>query len=136
MLCECGDPEESINHVYFECPPAIQVWAFSKIPSNPAIFQTSSLFTNMDHLFSRVIPKMDDHQFALILWYIWKDMNNKVFSNIDIDPKDTLNLAEVEIHSMGGGTNSAYKGGTKHRSAEFTINSKTMVFCGCILEKM
>ena len=96
MLCECGDPEESINHVYFECPPAIQVWALSKIPSNPAIFPTSSLFTNMNHLFSRVIPKMDDHQFAWILWYIWKGRNNKVFSNIDIDPRDTLNLAEVE----------------------------------------
>ena len=92
----CGYLEESINHVFFECPPAIQVWALSKIPSNPAIFPTSSLFTNMDHLFSRVIPKMDDHQFAWILWYIWKGRNNKVFSNIDIDPRDTLNLAEVE----------------------------------------
>ena len=39
---------------------------------------------------------MDDHQFAWILWYIWKGRNNKVFSNIDIDPRDTLNLAEVE----------------------------------------
>lgn len=39
---------------------------------------------------------MEDHQFALILWYIWKGRNNKVFSNIDIDPKDTLKLAETE----------------------------------------
>lgn len=60
----CGAPEESINHVFFECPPAIQVWALSKIPSNPAIFPTSSLFTNMDHLFWRVIAQMDDHQFV------------------------------------------------------------------------
>ena len=44
----------------------------------------------------RVIPKMDDHQFAWILWYIWKGGNNKVFSNIDIEPRDNLNLAEVE----------------------------------------
>ena len=39
---------------------------------------------------------MDDHQFAWILWYIWKGRNNKVFSNVDFDPRDTLNLAGTE----------------------------------------
>ena len=39
---------------------------------------------------------MDDHQFAWILWYIWKGRNNKVFSNLDMDPSDTLKLAETE----------------------------------------
>ncbi|XP_013601383.1 PREDICTED: uncharacterized protein LOC106308810 [Brassica oleracea var. oleracea] len=92
----CGAPEESINHVFFECPPALQVWALSKIPSNPTIFPTSSLFTNMDHLFWRVLPQMEDHQFVWILWYIWKARNNKVFSNLDMDPMDTLKLAETE----------------------------------------
>ena len=39
---------------------------------------------------------MNDHQFACILWYIWKGRNNKVFSNLDVDPRDTLKLAEIE----------------------------------------
>uniref|UniRef100_A0A0D3BCW7 RNase H type-1 domain-containing protein n=1 Tax=Brassica oleracea var. oleracea TaxID=109376 RepID=A0A0D3BCW7_BRAOL len=39
---------------------------------------------------------MADHQFAWILWYIWKERTNKVFSNIDIDPRETLKLAETE----------------------------------------
>ena len=65
------------------------------MPSYPAIFPTSSLFTNMDHLFWRVLSKREDHYFAWILWYIWKGMNNKVFANLDIDPRDTLNLAET-----------------------------------------
>ena len=39
---------------------------------------------------------MDDHQFAWILWYIWKGMNNKAFSNVDVDSQDTLKLAETE----------------------------------------
>ena len=47
----CGAPEELINHVFFECLPARQVWVLSKIPSNSTIFPTSSLFTYMDHLF-------------------------------------------------------------------------------------
>ena len=50
----------------------------------------------MDHLFWRESPAMEDHQFAWILWYIWKGRNNKVFSNLDIDPRDTLKLAEKE----------------------------------------
>ena len=92
----CGDPEESINHVFFECPPACQVWALSKIPSNPNLFPIGYLFANMDHLFWRFNPKMEDHQFAWILWYIWKSRKNKVFSNLDIDQRETFNLAELE----------------------------------------
>ena len=53
-------------------------------------------FANMDYLFWRVNSKMDDHQFAWILWYIWKGRNNKKFSNLDIDPTDTLKIAELE----------------------------------------
>ena len=39
---------------------------------------------------------MEDHHFAWILRYIWKARNNKVFSNLDMDPQDTLKLAETE----------------------------------------
>ena len=44
---------------------------------------------------------MEDHHFAWILWYIWKGRNNKVFSNLDIDLKDTLTLAETESTLWG-----------------------------------
>ena len=39
---------------------------------------------------------MDDHQFTWILWYIWKGRNNNVFSNLDIDPRETLKITELE----------------------------------------
>ena len=91
FCARCGAPEESINHVYFECPPAVQFWALSRIPSNPDIWPTQSFFANMDHLFWRVSPKLEDHRFAWILWYIRKRRNNKVFSNFDIDPRNILN---------------------------------------------
>ena len=72
-ICDrCGAPEESTNHVFFECPPAVQVWSLSRIPTNHDIFPTQALFTNMDHLFWRVSPDMEDHHFAWILWYIRK----------------------------------------------------------------
>ena len=46
-----GAGEESINHLFFENLSALQVWALSKISSNPIFFLTSSLFTNMNRLF-------------------------------------------------------------------------------------
>ena len=30
-----GDEEESINHLLFEYPPALQTWALSDLPSSP-----------------------------------------------------------------------------------------------------
>ena len=59
-------------------------------------FPLSHSLQHMDHLFWRVSLELEDHQFALILWYMWKGRNNKVFSNLDIDPRDTLRLAETE----------------------------------------
>ena len=50
----------------------------------------------MDHLFWRVLLHLEDHQFAWVLWYIWKGRNNKVLSNLDVDSIDTLTLAEME----------------------------------------
>ena len=60
----------------------------------------------MDHLFWRVYPELKYHQFAWILRYIWKVQNNKVFSNLDIDPRDTLKLAEIELLFSGEARNS------------------------------
>ena len=39
---------------------------------------------------------MDDQQFAWVLWYILKGRSNNVFSNLDIDSRDTLKLVELE----------------------------------------
>ncbi|XP_056842959.1 uncharacterized protein LOC130495566 [Raphanus sativus] len=110
ICTRCGDQEESINHIFFECPPAVQVWALSSIPSNPTIFSSNSLFANMDHLFWRVTPVSEDHHFAWILWYIWKARNCKVFSNLDIDPRDTLQLAETESRLWKEAQNSINQG--------------------------
>ncbi|KAF8093425.1 hypothetical protein N665_0383s0053 [Sinapis alba] len=75
---------------------AIQVWALSQIPSNIFFFPLQSIFANMDHLFWRISLPPVNHQFTWILWYIWKARNNMVFSNINVDPMDTIQLAETE----------------------------------------
>ena len=47
-----------VNHALFECPPVLQTWALSKIPSAPGIFPTASVFTNMDYIFWRLQKNM------------------------------------------------------------------------------
>ena len=61
ICARCGASEESINHVFFEFPPAVQVWALSRIPSNQEMFPIESLFANIDHLFWRISPELEDH---------------------------------------------------------------------------
>ena len=42
------------------------------------------------------LPAVRWSSVCMILWYIWKGMHHKVFSNVEIDPRDTLKLAETE----------------------------------------
>ena len=92
----CGADEESINHVLFKCSPALQTWTLSRIPSSPAIFPSSLVFTSMDYLFW-TLPKEDDFSyFPWILRYIWKERNYKIYSNRNGNPLEILRLADVE----------------------------------------
>lgn len=47
----CRESDESVSHVIFEFPPAIQVWALAATPSHLNIFLVSSIFTKIDYLF-------------------------------------------------------------------------------------
>lgn len=89
----CGE-EETINHVLFECPPALQTWALLNIPSAPGCFLLTSIFSNMDYLFWRLPNKSS--KFSWIIWYLWKAQNDKVFKNVDRDLQEILQLAEAE----------------------------------------
>ncbi|KAG2332380.1 hypothetical protein Bca52824_003560 [Brassica carinata] len=99
----CGAEEETINHILFECPPALQCWALSDIPSPPGVFPCSSLFTNLDYLLSRAakqgVPKETVEPFLWIVWFIWKGRNNKLFNGVEVSPLDTLHLALGEANS-------------------------------------
>ncbi|CAA7038025.1 unnamed protein product [Microthlaspi erraticum] len=86
----CGMAPETVNHSLFECPPALQVWALSLIPTAPSQFPTGSIFTNMAHLFWE-LPNDDRMGFyPWLVWYIWKSRNDKVLSNVDWDPYDII----------------------------------------------
>ncbi|XP_010445866.1 PREDICTED: uncharacterized protein LOC104728605 [Camelina sativa] len=96
----CGDEEESINHILFRCPPALQVSALSNIATIPGVFPSNSIYTNFDYLLWQAkeqgTPKDQLEVFPWILWYLWKARNEKTFNNKDTSPLDTLELASSE----------------------------------------
>ncbi|KAG7595196.1 Ribonuclease H-like superfamily [Arabidopsis thaliana x Arabidopsis arenosa] len=96
----CGAEEETINHLLFECPPALQTWALSPIPSLPFCFPSQSLFANLDFLFWRAKGMMNGEEigyfFPWILWYLWKARNSFIFENIRVSPQNTLDHAFQE----------------------------------------
>lgn len=74
-------------------------------PDQPIKRPSAIIFANMDYLFWRISSQVEDHKFTWILWYIWKEMDNMVFSSIGIDPRDTRKLTDtnsfmwIEAHS-------------------------------------
>lgn len=102
----CGAEDESLNHLLFECPPALQVWALSSVPTIPGVFPNSALFTNIDFLFWRAkeLGATDEQLEPMpwIMWYIWKARNDKAFDGKEISPLDTVSLASSECLSWKG----------------------------------
>ncbi|KAF2592512.1 hypothetical protein F2Q70_00044192 [Brassica cretica] len=88
------------------CPPAIQCWALSNIPSSLGLFPCSSLYVNVDTLlrYCKEPNHIGDISsiFPWIMWYQWKARNNKCFSNLDTTALDILQLArqEAEVWKM------------------------------------
>ncbi|CAA7050023.1 unnamed protein product [Microthlaspi erraticum] len=92
----CGMAPETVNHTLFECPPALQVWALSPIPTAPAHFPTGGLFTNMTQLFWHLPNDERMKMYPWLIWYIWKARNDKVMANVDWDPNKIVVKAEAE----------------------------------------
>ena len=94
-LCpRCGTEEETINHCLFMCPPALQTWALSDIPSSPGSFPSESLVENFDYLLLRAknlgTPTNVLARFPWIMWFIWKAQNDKVLNGKEILSPDTV----------------------------------------------
>ena len=99
----CGEPEETVTHAIFECPPALQAWELSSTPSSSQTFPVSSVYANMDYLFWRknniMKPEDDRDPYPWIIWYIWKARNGKLFRCIDRDPLELVRYAESECQA-------------------------------------
>lgn len=123
----CEEPEESVTHAIFECPPAIQVWSLSDTPSSPDTFPSSSIYTNMDYLFWRknsiMERELDRDLYLCIIWYIWKAWNDKLFQRIYRDPLELVRYGESECQAWFNANETTTPGPQEHSIAETQILS-------------
>ncbi|CAA7027569.1 unnamed protein product [Microthlaspi erraticum] len=103
----CNTGDETINHLLFECPLAVQTWSLSNLPSEPDVFPNGGLFQNLDQLLWRIkegsAPGGPDNIIARwpwIIWYIWKARNEKLFNDKEIQSEDTIQLAYTEADTF------------------------------------
>ncbi|XP_018473859.1 uncharacterized protein LOC108845090 [Raphanus sativus] len=98
-----GEPEESVTHAIFECPPALQVWLHSSTPTSPDVFPASSIYTNMNYLFWEKNGILEPNQYRdpypWLIWYIWNARNDKLFRGIDRDPLELVRYADNECQA-------------------------------------
>ena len=71
-VCQrCGAESETINHIIFECPPAVQCWALSTVPTSPGVFPSSSIFVNFDMLLHMQKDPISAESTSFFPWLIW-----------------------------------------------------------------
>ncbi|XP_013632420.1 PREDICTED: uncharacterized protein LOC106337859 [Brassica oleracea var. oleracea] len=125
----CGGDEETINHLLLECPPAVQTWALSDIPSIPGQFPSKSLLENFDFLLFRATAKGVSTQrlikFPWIAWYLWKSRNDKLFNGVEISPLDSLLKASQESDEWCVAQEVVSAG--KARESTATVNREEMM---------
>ncbi|XP_013594493.1 PREDICTED: uncharacterized protein LOC106302551 [Brassica oleracea var. oleracea] len=96
----CGQHEETINHMLFECHMATQTWSLAALPTDPGEFPSSSIYGNFDFVLNRIHKRHSTKEckarIPWILWFLWKARNEKVFSNKDISPLEVLQSAVSE----------------------------------------
>lgn len=99
----CGQASETICHVLFTCPTAVEAWRLAGIQPPPAGFSQTSVFLNLHFLVAASKKQLSDHSnlkaFPWILWSLWKGRNALVFERSRITTHSTIAkaLEEIEI---------------------------------------
>ncbi|XP_010495246.1 PREDICTED: uncharacterized protein LOC104772313 [Camelina sativa] len=97
----CGQLDETINHVLFQCFGARQVWALSDYPSPEFGYDKGSVFSNLHHLLinrdNKHWPSQLRKSFPWIIWRIWKNRNSFLFENKFFSPPDSVIKIRDEV---------------------------------------
>lgn len=92
----CGQGSETVSHVLFTCPSALDVWRALNFPIPPAGFSPNSVFLNLHYLTEGAKrPSTDSslrRSFPWILWHLWKARNSLLFERTKLSPETIKNM--------------------------------------------
>ena len=124
----CGEPEKTVAYSIFKCLPALQVWSLSATPSSPNIFPLQSIYADIDYLLWRknsiVEPKLDRDPYPLLIWYVWKARNDKLFREIDMDPLELVRYAKSEYQAWFNANEIMFPAPQEHCGVKLQIISQ------------
>ncbi|RIA04876.1 hypothetical protein BRARA_K00874 [Brassica rapa] len=96
----CGQASETISHVLFNCPTAVEVWRLAGIQPPSAGFSHSSVFLNLHYLVAGSKKQQGDQNrfeaFPWVLWHLWKARNALVFEKTRLTPNSITTKALEE----------------------------------------
>ncbi|KAL5568310.1 hypothetical protein UlMin_024885 [Ulmus minor] len=97
----CGEVQESVIHVFFECIYARSLWEDSIFHTQVLSAQSSSYIDRISLIHAKN-AKEDFELFCVILWAIWNDRNNFAHNGFSRPPPETRSFASIyleEFHS-------------------------------------
>lgn len=93
---------ESVNHIFFSCTLARQVWALSGFPHPLNGYHETSVYVNFSYILetwrSNVECTENTKRFPWILWYLWKNRNSLLFEEFLYDGDQTWKKAFDEAN--------------------------------------
>ncbi|KAL5555122.1 hypothetical protein UlMin_037358 [Ulmus minor] len=98
---KCGEVQESVLHVFFECIYARSLWEDSIFHTQVLSAQSSSYIDRVSLIHAKNATE-DFELFYVILWAIWNDMNNLAHNGFSRPPPETRSFASIyleEFHS-------------------------------------
>ena len=79
----CDSNHEDLNHIFFECPSAVQIWNMAGLWQSIQQSMAAS-HSVIDNIFSLLqsLSVTQSQKLAALFWSIWKRRNNKVWEDV------------------------------------------------------
>nr|XP_027086530.1 uncharacterized protein LOC113708266 [Coffea arabica] len=95
----CGEAEEMMEHLFFECENATQVWKMAPVRWEGLQDKEHNLWLWWEQVTQALKMEQGQNRVNLtinILWQIWKSRNKKVFEGANQNPLKTIRKAQAE----------------------------------------
>ena len=107
----CGEEVETLEHMLLKCSKVKDIWKLAPIHWDGSEHRSDKFkewWTVVSEARCRIQGKAHIGLTAYILWQIWKNRNNKVFNNKDMDPTTIVNKTynawcEMQQGKLGNG---------------------------------
>ncbi|XP_038979941.1 uncharacterized protein LOC103715302 [Phoenix dactylifera] len=97
MCEECPDMEESVSHVQFSCPRAVQVWRRASFPMPHSVKSAEELLRQLREAMRRLSSAEWGITYAYMPYHIWLDRNVCLFEGKRTSTRAVVDRALLQV---------------------------------------